>query len=293
MILGAPHLEVLLECAIDAAQKGAASIRSYTGNELSVQGKEGGFSPASQIVTEADLQSQRVILETLEQVTKRYDLGTLCEESADNRSRLVKEYFWSIDPLDGTLPFTKDLAGYSVSIALVSRQGDPLLGVICDPRKGTIYSAIRGGGAFKNRESWKPQVKEGTLTLVCDSSFLDHSLYGRTIETLNHFTASEGWANVKLRSTGGAAMNGMWVLEEAPALYFKFPRNESRGGSLWDYAASALIVNEAGGRASHFTGGKLKLNNRHTTFMNKEGIFYISPCGYESKLRGMISSLCP
>jgi fructose-1,6-bisphosphatase/inositol monophosphatase family enzyme len=65
--------------------------------------------------------AQAAVLEVLAPTFKAYDLGLLTEELADDGSRFEKDYFWSIDPLDGTLPFTQGKPGYAVSIALVRR----------------------------------------------------------------------------------------------------------------------------------------------------------------------------
>ena len=54
--------------------------------------------------------------------------------------RLELNYFWCIDPLDGTLPFIEGKVGYAVSIGLVSRDGTPLIGVVCDPYHQTLSS---------------------------------------------------------------------------------------------------------------------------------------------------------
>ena len=72
---------------------------------------------------------------------------------------------------------------------------------------------------------------------------------------------------------GGAALNAMWVLENAPAQYAKAPKSELGGGSFWDYAASACIFNEIGARAETFTGEPLSFAGS-STYMNEVGIFY-------------------
>ena len=69
-----------------------------------------------------------------EVITQKYDFGILTEETPDNGSRLVKDYFWCVDPLDGTLPFTEGTPGYSVSIALVSKSGRITSYNVCDTK---------------------------------------------------------------------------------------------------------------------------------------------------------------
>ena len=71
-------------------------------------------------------------------------------------------------------------------------------------------------------------------------------------------------------------MNACWVLEHAPACYFKFPKQAEGGGSLWDYAATACILTEAGLHVSDIHGQKLDLNRGESTFMNHRGILYAS-----------------
>jgi myo-inositol-1(or 4)-monophosphatase len=117
--------------------------------KLTLNTKNGGASLAAQVVTEVDHLSQDIILKTLHPSCLIYDLALLSEESPDDNQRLQKDYFWCIDPLDGTLPFIESVPGYSVSIALVSREGQSMLGVVYDPVTQTLYHAIQGQGLGK------------------------------------------------------------------------------------------------------------------------------------------------
>ena len=153
MKLTSADLIDLAQLAVTTAGRAADHIRSEIGDRREIRCKEGGSSHASQVVTEVDLESQRLILEALRDSIATYDLGLLTEESQDDASRHACDYFWCIDPLDGTLPFIENVAGFSVSIALVSRAGVPVIGVITDPRTDTIYHAIPDGGAFRDGEA--------------------------------------------------------------------------------------------------------------------------------------------
>jgi len=115
-------LTILTNIAIQAAQKAGERISEQAGKQIAVQYKTGGTSLASQVVTEIDGLSQEIILQTLKPLTDTYDLGLLTEEQADDKSRCEKEFFWCIDPLDGTLPFIEQKHGYAVSIALISKK---------------------------------------------------------------------------------------------------------------------------------------------------------------------------
>ena len=94
----------LTQQAVKAALKAGGVIRSYQDREVDVIHKEGGDTYASQVVTEVDRKAQDTILKLLEDSCHAQGIAVLTEESEDNRARLEKEYFWCIDPMDGTLP---------------------------------------------------------------------------------------------------------------------------------------------------------------------------------------------
>lgn len=268
MKLSNNQLNELLLVATEAAECAGKLIQGFSKENLVVASKQGGNSLASQVVTEVDVKSQEVILELLKPTFATYDLGLLTEELADDASRFQKDYFWCIDPLDGTLPFTEQKSGYSVSIALVSKAGESVLGVVFDPVKGNLYSASKGSGAFKNGLPWQITFQDN-LTFICDRSFLKHEKYQETIRQLSQKN------ELKIIKHGGAAMNAIWVLEQAPALYLKYPKIEKGGGSVWDYAATHCIFEALGFVSTDFYGNPLKLNEE-SIFMNQKGVVYRS-----------------
>ncbi|MEZ5323880.1 MAG: inositol monophosphatase family protein [Verrucomicrobiales bacterium] len=276
MRLSSQDLNHLLTLAIEAACRAGAYVQSRAGRHGEVLTKEGGGSQASQVVTEVDFESQRLILGTLHESIASFELGLLTEEGQDDNSRHERDHFWCIDPLDGTLPFVENVAGYSVSIALVSRQGEPMLGVIQDPVTGVLYHAMSGGGAFRDNQPFTPQNVSETLTLVVDRSFQRQQNYSQLLSGIERLAAEHGLSGVKIISQGGAAMNACWVIENAPAVYFKQPKSSPGGGSLWDFAASACIFRELGAVATDAAGGPLKLNRKGSTFMNADGVLYAS-----------------
>ena len=280
MKLSADDLFLLSQRAISAARQAGQIISSYTHRPISVKSKTGGASLASQVVTEVDHLCQDVILQTLNPTCEFFDLALLTEESPDDLKRLEKDFFWCIDPLDGTLPFVETTPGYAVSIALVSRDGTSYIGVIYDPLELTLYHAVKGNGAFRNDKPLRMEsssVLPGqSLTLITDRSFKQHSLFSETVAELKNMATKMGYSGFSTILHGGAAMNACWVLENAPACYFKFPKLQDGGGSLWDYAATACLFLEAGASASDIYGKPLDLNRPDSTFMNHRGVLYTS-----------------
>ena len=124
------------------ARAGAAIMRVYGGLNMAVQRKEDD-SP----LTLADLESQRVILEGLAQITP--DIPVLSEESAQApwSERRAWDELWVVDPLDGTREFVKRNGEFTVNIALV-QEHEPVLGVVAAPALGLMYWGASGVGAF-------------------------------------------------------------------------------------------------------------------------------------------------
>jgi myo-inositol-1(or 4)-monophosphatase len=278
MNLSKKDLASLCEIAVQAAEKAGALIREYSQKEFIIKRKQGGTSEASQVVTEVDLLSQEIILKIIKPTLTQYDLALLTEESSDDHSRLEKDHFWCIDPLDGTLPFTESKPGYSVSIALVSQAGVPQLGIVYDPVKQNLYQAIRGEGVYKNGEPFiiDPPSEIAELTIINDRSILKDPRAEKCFEDLNVMAAKLGFSDTKTIQYGGAVMNACWVLENAPAIYFKLKQSKLGGGSLWDFAATVCLYNELDTACCDLTGKPLDLNRQASTFMNHHGVLYAS-----------------
>jgi myo-inositol-1(or 4)-monophosphatase len=278
MHLSANDLFLLSQCAISAACQAGHIIAKYSQRDVAVGTKEGGASLAAQVVTEVDHLSQEIILKTLLPTCEIYNLALLSEESPDDGERLHKQAFWCIDPLDGTLPFIESVPGYSVSIGLLSREGEPLIGVVYDPLTQTIFHAIKGQGAWKDSHLLKPtefsNPAPDTLIFLTDKSFAQDLLYEATIAEIDHIARGLGYAGATLKLQGGAAMNACHVLNGSAACYFKFPKPQLGGGSIWDYAATACLFKEAGLPFSNTLGQPLVLNPEGSTFMNHSGVLF-------------------
>jgi len=277
MKLTSADLFTLAKTAKKAAQEAGHFIAQAAKKTVATEFKPAGSSPASQVVTEVDRHAQEIILEVLRPTLGAYQLGLLTEESPDDHSRFERDYFWCVDPLDGTLSFTQTIPGYAVSIALVSKLGVPQIGVVFDPVKAILYHAVKGQGAFIDGQPWvKTSKKTNLLTCLCDPSFQHHPTYAATLSALEQVVHEMGFSGFDVIVNAGAVMNAVSVLEQAPACYFKLPKPQEGGGSLWDFAATACIFAEVGSVASDISGNPIKLNNKDSTFMNHHGVLYAS-----------------
>jgi fructose-1,6-bisphosphatase/inositol monophosphatase family enzyme len=269
-------LNELAQCALHAAKAAGNVIQGFCGREVEVFSKKGGDTLASQVVTEVDRKAQDAILEVLRPSMNLYNLALLTEESEDDGSRFEKEYFWCIDPLDGTLAFTEGENGYAVSIGLVACDGFPQIGVIYDPVSEVLWHAVKGQGVKRNGQHWKVTDRHDTLTFTYDRSFEAHPQFSSLCHTLSEAGRGLGLQGIEATQYGGSVMNAMHALENGPGCHLKLPKPEEGGGSLWDYAATACIYEEAGAWATDVDGQPLELNRRESTFMNHHGVLYAS-----------------
>ena len=281
-------LNDLTRKAVRASLEAGELIRSYQDQDVEVLHKEGGDTYASQVVTEVDQKAQEAILRILEPTCREFDLALLTEESEDDGSRFEKEYFWCIDPLDGTLPFTRKEPGYSVSIALVSRQGLPQIGVVYDPVHDVLWQATKGQGLLRNGIAWKMQPRGKELVFTYDRSFESHPERARVLTELENYAESIGLQGVTASQFGGAVINACHSLESAPGCHFKFAKPQEGGGSIWDYAATACLYEEGGAVVSDVHGDPLDLNRNDSTFMNHRGAVYATDQALAVKIRDIL-----
>lgn len=268
--------EALAQIAIKAGLAAGKVIQKAIAEDVVVHEKEGGNTLASQVVTAVDLACERIILQHLEPTCTAFDIALLSEETPDDKSRFTKDYFWCVDPMDGTLAFINKQPGFSVAIALVAKDGTPYIGVVYDPSTNILYTAIKDKGAFKNGQPWQVTSQNNYLTYVTDKKLADTPNHTLLQEVLEAKATALGVAKIKEMSGGGAVLNAIWVAENSPALLVKLPKKEKGGGSLWDFAATVCIFNELGLQASAYNQSALDVNPNATTFMNTQGVYFSS-----------------
>jgi len=264
----------LTSIAIEAAHSAGRIIQEHMNTDVLVEKKEVGTSLAAQVVTEVDRACEAAIFSYILPTCDEFGLALLSEETKDDGSRFENDLFWCIDPMDGTLAFINKRPGFSVSIALVAKDGTPQIGVVFDPSTDTMYHACKGNGAFKDGILWEIKHTSDHLTYVTDRKLKDTPRLGEIEAMLNEQVVKLSLSGIKEMAGGGSVLNAIRVLENGPACMLKLPKKERGGGSIWDFAATACIYQELGLPATNFEGGKLDLNREDGTFMNHQGIFY-------------------
>jgi len=224
-----------------AARLGGQVLRDHAGK---VQSRE--KRPAD-LVTDADIASQRVIRDTLLGAFPEHGfLGEENESIPPGRDG----FRWIVDPLDGTTNFVHGLPHYAVSIGL-EQHGELIAGVVYEPTHDECYMATLGEGAFLNGQPMRvSRTTELSQALVAVSfpprPIPDSPEVRRFLEVLPACRAT--------RRTGSSALNLCWVAAG------RFDAFWSYDTKPWDVAAGVLIVREAHGLLTGPAGGVFDLH---------------------------------
>ena len=257
----------LLGKAKEAAVRAGEYILSEFQNHHDIKVKDAKMSQASQVVSEVDIRAQEIILKALE-LEDYPEIGILSEELEFDNSRFEKPYFWCIDPMDGTLPFLEGKSGFSVAIALLSKEGVPQLSVVYDPLNNSVYHAIKGEGAFLNDQPFKIPEAKNRFSLYCDRSLLNT----KVLEEIKAEITEETGLQIDVIAEAGAVINAISVLENPPAAYIKPTKERKGGGGLWDFAATVNFFRELNLNPTSYNQEALDLNPKESVYFNKQGV---------------------
>jgi myo-inositol-1(or 4)-monophosphatase len=193
------------------------------------------------LVTEVDRSVERLIVSGLREAFPGQSI--VAEESADGR--VQRGDCWYVDPLDGTTNFVHGLPHCAVSIALVDA-GGPRVAVVNDPFREEMFEAERGHGATLNGQ---PLRVSATETLG-DGLLVTGFPYDRRDHLRFYLSYLEAFlrAAIDVRRFGSAALDLCYVAAGRFDGFWEWKLQP------WDTAAGWLIVQEAGGRVSDFSG---------------------------------------
>ena len=197
------------------------------------------------LVSDADIAVENFLIE---QIKNRYpDHAICCEESGMHTGG---EYRWIIDPIDGTTSFVHGLPFYSISIAL-EHNGQTILGAVFAPVLNELFQAEHGQGATLNGQPIRVSHRSDLSECVCTTGFacLLANLKHNNLPAVTRIAPKLR----SLRSLGSAAMDLCYVA------CGRLDGSWEMNLNIYDLAAGMLVVQEAGGTASDFSGGTKNL----------------------------------
>jgi len=200
------------------------------------------------LVTDYDRRSEQLIVDA---IAMQYPNDRiLAEESGAHAG--ARERRWLIDPLDGTTNFAHGLPFFCVSIAL-ELDGEPAVGVVEAPALGWSFHAARGRGARLNESP----IHVSSTAQIADSLLATGFPYDNATSPRNNFAEWQalyrqsqgvrrvGAAALDLAMVAAGWLDGYWEMKLKP----------------WDLAAGALLVREAGGRVTSWSGAPLDVDS--------------------------------
>jgi myo-inositol-1(or 4)-monophosphatase len=188
------------------------------------------------IVTEADFAAQRALVRRLTRIEAIPVLGEEMETAEQESIWERGGRFWCVDPLDGTRNFSSGIPFFAVSVALMDG-ARPVFGTVYDPIADEAFHAVRGGGAWLNDRPLEVPPHAPALSAAIAEVSLRRDMASLRGALKNHRPFA------KRLTSGSSALS--WCHLAAARIDVML----HSGQKMWDYAAGALILEEAGGHA--------------------------------------------
>src|SRR2546430_10511984 len=232
-----------LDVAIEIAQEAGKILVEELSRPLDIRYK----GDEVDLVTQADKRPERFIVERL---TKYFpDHAVTAEEGTGHESASASEFRWHVDPLDGTTNYAHGYPCFSVSIALAQR--DTLFAaVVFNPFYNELFTAARGeGAAFNGHRIRVSKVATLSTSLLCTGFPVRNRKASANLQYYGDFTQRshgvrrDGSAALDLASVAAGRFDGFWEFCLAK----------------WDTSPGVLLVDEAGGTVTDFSGNPYHL----------------------------------
>ena len=230
------------------AREAGAVLISYFG-KVAIE-----YKGEADLVTAADRSSEKLIVESIRRQWPHHDL--IGEEGS--RTETGSDYRWYVDPLDGTTNFAHGYPVFCVSMGLEFK-GELLAGVVYDPTRDEMFAAAKGSGAQINGRaihvSKTPRLKESLVA----TGFPSHKRHKNPNINFYHQITLRSHG---VRRAGSAALDLCYVACGRYDGFWEFNLNS------WDTAAGVLLVKEAGGTVTDFSGGPFTIDSRQVLATN-------------------------
>jgi myo-inositol-1(or 4)-monophosphatase len=239
-----------VELAIEAAKEAGSMLIALSKQDIKYEMKN-----KYDIQAEADLESEKIIITKIKSHFPDHDI--LSEEMGKDVNK--SNFLWIIDPIDGTINFSRHIEEYCISIAL-SKDGQLILGVIYQPALDKLYVAEQGKGACLNGEQLSVSSEKKLINSIVATDISSRvEMRKPTFAILQEFSGQVRHARV----FGSGALHLARLAEGQLDVYYK------PGFNYWDYAAGAILITETGGKVTDFEGKPLGENSKNIVASNK------------------------
>ena len=225
-----------LEVAIDTAREAGALLLAEFGRPKNIT-----YKGEVDIVTESDRRSEAIVVGRLRRYFPQHEI--VAEEGSGGPTGQAR-YRWHVDPLDGTTNFAHGYPCFAVSIGLLE-DGEPIVGVVFNPVSDEMFTAERGEGAYLGHKRIHVSQIPTLATSLLVTGFPPDQRHQQTniayyagFTLRSHGVRRDGSAALDMCSVAAGRFEGFWEF----------------GLKSWDTAAGTLLVREAGGAVTDFSG---------------------------------------
>lgn len=226
------------------------------------------YKTAKDVVTVADVSSEKLIVEGLRAAFPTHSIRT---EEAGIIEGSDSRYRWIIDPVDGTVNFSRGIPFWGISIAL-HLDGKPLVAVVYLPRLDEMFTAVKGEGTFMNGKRVHVSSETNPAhAIVSNGDFNVGNVEKINAQNSRNF-AAEAETFERVKCFGSAVIEGCFTAcgrLDCFVMTMSYP---------WDIAAIALLVEEAGGRSTHIDGTEMQ-------FVDAEQVIFTNGLLHESLVK--------
>ncbi len=235
-------IDLITEQNLEKISKNALLKASKIALELKKKTMEVKYKNKGQPVTEADIKIDQYLKDFFKRKTPNF--GWLSEETSDDGSRFKNEFFWCLDPIDGTRSFINNKPEYTISLALI-KNNIPILGFVVNPETREFFFAKKNKGAFCNDK--KIKVNKKKRIELCK-----YAISNSEISKLSELKFIEKKNIIKM---GSIAYKIALVAKGEIDIAISFTKKND-----WDIAAADLILQEAGGNINEINGKLVQYN---------------------------------
>lgn len=206
------------------------------------------YKSKKDVVTRADIASEKLIVDGIREAFPTHSIRT---EEAGVIEGSDPRYRWIIDPVDGTVNFSRGIPLWGISIAL-HFEGKPLVAAINLPKLGELYTASKGGGAFMNGKPIHVSRESDSIHAIVSNGDFNVGDAAKINEQNSRNFAREAVAFERVKCLGSAVIEGCFTAcgrIDCFVMTMSYP---------WDIAAIALMVEEAGGKSTRIDGKPLE-----------------------------------
>jgi len=242
-----------LSGAVSVSHLAGSVMMHYYDLDYAVSSKGNEATPEASIFTEVDGKVDRIVRNYFRQVWPEDQL--LTEETEPDECWYNSERIWIIDPIDGTMGYKKKTGCFGISIALIEN-GRPVLGVIYAPVQNLVAWAVKGEGTYLNGTRVDLREKVSISTILCSSNAVNRPPYQRALDAINRDN------RLNIETMESVVVKALFILNNRGEIYPILPKSEETKSvpKFWDIAAADILIHEAGGMVTNFSGETYRYN---------------------------------